>query len=101
MGGLGLTTGLLDAATLGNCLIRIMIKGESDTLLDRYAESRKKAWVEVTNVESAAFKNRLVSIEPEHVEERSRYFDALNNDPNIHRRIANSLNEVLQDLSAD
>jgi hypothetical protein len=78
-----------------------MLKDESDVLLDRYAESRRKAWVEVTDKESAAFKNRLTSTQPEHVEERKRYFNALNNDPDIHRRIANSMNEVLQDLSSD
>jgi 2-polyprenyl-6-methoxyphenol hydroxylase-like FAD-dependent oxidoreductase len=101
LGGLGLTTGLLDAATLGNCLIRMLVKGESDILLTRYADSRRKAWVDVTNAESAAFKYRLSSTDPKHVAERERYFNALNNDPDIHRRIANSMNEVLQDLSAD
>ena len=49
--------------------------------------------------ESSAFKFRLSSMKPEHVAERKRYFNALNNDPEIHRRIANSMNEVLQDLS--
>jgi hypothetical protein len=38
---------------------------------------------------------------PEHVEERKRFFDALNNDPNIHKNIASSMNAVLEDLSLD
>jgi 2-polyprenyl-6-methoxyphenol hydroxylase-like FAD-dependent oxidoreductase len=98
---LGLTTGLLDAATLGNCLIRVIVNGEAELLLDKYAEQRRKAWVDVTDKESAAFKFRLSSMKPEHVAERKRYFNALNNDPEIHRRIANSMNEVLQDLSVE
>jgi len=101
LGGLGLTTGLLDAATLGNCLTRVIAKGESETLLDKYAEQRRKAWADVTDKESAAFKFRLSSMKPEHVAERNRYFNALNNDPDIHRRIADSMNEVLQDLSIE
>jgi 2-polyprenyl-6-methoxyphenol hydroxylase-like FAD-dependent oxidoreductase len=98
---LGLTTGLLDAATLGNCLIRVIVKGESDNLLTKYATVRRKAWVEVTNPESTAFKYRVSSMKPEHVEERKHFFDALNNDPNIHKFIANSMNEVLEELQLD
>jgi hypothetical protein len=78
----------------------MFVQHESDVLLTRYEESRRKAW-DVTNKESAAFKFRLSSVKPEHIEERQRYFNALNNDPSIHRRIADSMNEVLHDLSVD
>jgi len=32
-------------------------------------------------------------MEPEHVEERTKFFDALNNDPNIHEYIGRSMSE--------
>jgi hypothetical protein len=38
---------------------------------------------------------------PEHVKEREEFFDALNNNPDVHLHIANSMNELLEDLSAD
>lgn len=79
----------------------MVTKGESDDLLSQYAEVRRKAWVDVTNPESTAFKYRVSSMAPEHVEERKHFFDALNNDPNIHKMIANSMNEVLNDFSTE
>ena len=100
IGGLGLTTGLLDAACLGNCLIRILTKKEPDTLLTQYAETRRKAWLTVTDPESTAFKHRLSSTEPQHIKDREGFFYALNNDPNVYTHIANSMNEVLEDLEA-
>lgn len=70
-------------------------------MLSKYAESRRNAWLEVTNKESTAFKHRVSSMRPEHVKEREQFFDALNNNPDVHLHIANSMNEVLEDLSAD
>jgi len=55
----------------------------------------------VTDKESAANKNRLTSMAPEHVAEREFFFNALNNDPNMHMAIATSMSAVLEDLSAD
>jgi hypothetical protein len=40
-------------------------------------------------------------MKPEHVEERKHFFEALNNDPNMHLAIANSMNAVLEDLSVE
>jgi 2-polyprenyl-6-methoxyphenol hydroxylase-like FAD-dependent oxidoreductase len=96
-----LTTGLLDAATFGNCFIRIFVKQESDELLTKYADTRRKAWLKVTNPESTAFKHRVSSMEPEHVEERTKFFDALNNDPNIQEYIGRSMSEMLVDFSTE
>lgn len=95
-----MTTGLLDAASLGNCLIRVLVKNEPDALLTKYAESRRNAWLTVTNPESTAFKHRLSSTDPQHVQDREKFFDALNNDPEVYTHIANSMNEVLEDLEA-
>jgi hypothetical protein len=68
-----LTTGLLDAAALGNCLIRFLVIHD---LLMKYVDVRRKAWVKITNPEPTGFKYRVSSMNPEHVEERKRFFDA-------------------------
>jgi 2-polyprenyl-6-methoxyphenol hydroxylase-like FAD-dependent oxidoreductase len=96
-----LTTGHLDAASLGNCLIRIIVEKESDELLSRYAKVRREAFVNVTNPESIGFKHRVSSMEPQHVEERGKFFEALNNDPEFHNHVAKSMAEVFQDFSSE
>jgi 2-polyprenyl-6-methoxyphenol hydroxylase-like FAD-dependent oxidoreductase len=46
-GGMGLTGGLCDAGGLSDCLIGVLKKGCGDDLLDKYAEIRKKIFLEV------------------------------------------------------
>jgi 2-polyprenyl-6-methoxyphenol hydroxylase-like FAD-dependent oxidoreductase len=101
IGGLGLTTGLLDAATLGNVMIRVINKGESDDLVTKYSEIRRKAWIEVTDKESTMFKHHLTSTQPDHVEARNGFFNAINNDPDLGKRMAESMNATLPELSLD
>ena len=99
IGGLGLTTGLLDAAALGNCLIRILTRGgaeAADALLSSYAQSRRRAFVEYTNASSIANKLRLQSDHPEEVCKREAFFARLNGDPDFVRELANRMNEALQ-----
>ncbi|KAM5359706.1 hypothetical protein ACJZ2D_014275 [Fusarium nematophilum] len=99
VGGLGLTTGFLDAAALGNCLIRILIHCEEpDALLGRYESVRRAAWVNYTNKASIDFKLRLHSTNPEVVAAREGFFNALNNDPDIHLKTATMMNEQVEDM---
>ncbi|KAF4555598.1 FAD-binding domain-containing protein 29 [Elsinoe fawcettii] len=98
IGDLGLTTGLMDAAALGNCFIKIYKYNEpAQHLLERYAEVRKEAWVKYTNPGSIDFKLRVHSTHPDAVASREKFFDALNNDPDIHVKMATMMNEVIQD----
>lgn len=46
-GGQGMNTGLVDAMVLGEALIRVVRDGESDTLLDDYARTRRPAAADV------------------------------------------------------
>lgn len=88
----------MDAAALGNCFTRIYKHKESaDHLLQRYAEVRKEAWVKYTNPGSIDFKLRVHSEYPDAVASRKGFFDALNNDPDIHMKMATMMNEVIQD----
>jgi hypothetical protein len=44
---MGLTGGLCDAGGLSDVLIGVLRKGSSDDILDKYAEIRKKLFLEV------------------------------------------------------
>jgi hypothetical protein len=65
------------------------------------ADVRRDAFVKVTNPESIAFKQRVSSVEPEHVEDRNKFFEALNNDPEFHSQFAKSMAQVFQDFSTE
>jgi 2-polyprenyl-6-methoxyphenol hydroxylase-like FAD-dependent oxidoreductase len=47
--GMGLTTGICDAAGLADCLIGVLRKGCDDSLLDKYASVRYQKYQDITN----------------------------------------------------
>jgi 2-polyprenyl-6-methoxyphenol hydroxylase-like FAD-dependent oxidoreductase len=47
-GGMGLTGGLCDAGGLSDCLIGVLRMGCGEDLLDKYAEIRRKIFLEVS-----------------------------------------------------
>ncbi|EXJ67585.1 uncharacterized protein A1O5_09598 [Cladophialophora psammophila CBS 110553] len=98
IGGLGLTTGLLDSAALGNCLIRIFQHNEpADPLLERYAQVRRDTWIKFTNAQSIDFKLRVHSFHPDVEAARNGLFYALNTDPSMHLKMATMMNEITKD----
>jgi 2-polyprenyl-6-methoxyphenol hydroxylase-like FAD-dependent oxidoreductase len=101
IGGLGLTTGLLDAAALGNVLIRVLIKGEdanADELLDRYAQVRRKAFAEYSNPQSIENKYRLHSQDEQVNKKRNAFFHALTTKPKeTSTLMASQMNQFLDD----
>jgi hypothetical protein len=56
IGGLGLTTGILDAGPLARALTAVINRNAPDSLLDRWDELRRKCWHEHTNKQSIGFK---------------------------------------------
>ena len=96
MGGLGLTTGLLDATVCGNALGRIF-KGESDSLLDKYAESRRKVFLTFTNPVSILNKERVMSTDPVVIRKREEFFDKISNDKEFRRNMRSGLVNLLPD----
>ncbi|EMT62878.1 3-(3-hydroxy-phenyl)propionate/3-hydroxycinnamic acid hydroxylase [Fusarium odoratissimum] len=81
VGGLGLTTGLLDAAHLGVSLRRILNEGASTELPDVYNNARRRVFRERTDPISTANFFRLMSDKPEDNKKRAEFFKRLH-DPN-------------------
>ncbi|KAH7409386.1 hypothetical protein BKA64DRAFT_774076 [Cadophora sp. MPI-SDFR-AT-0126] len=83
VGGLGLTTGLLDAATLGEIFKTIRVGGQSTIeMLKAYEDSRREAFLSYTNPISIQNFKRLFSLESADVMEREERFKMIN-EPNI------------------
>ncbi|KAF5638174.1 3-(3-hydroxyphenyl)propionate 2-hydroxylase [Fusarium sp. NRRL 25303] len=81
VGGLGLTTGLLDAAHLGKALAQVINENAPETALDEYATARRGVYKNVTDPLSTANLLRLKSTAPEDIAAREAFFKMLN-DPN-------------------
>ncbi|KAL4821926.1 hypothetical protein BDW67DRAFT_179748 [Aspergillus spinulosporus] len=77
-GGLGLTTGFLDAAALGRVLIQIINEQKPVSLLERYATERLDVFLWYTNRIATQNRKRLLSTEPVDVQERELFFERIN-----------------------
>jgi 2-polyprenyl-6-methoxyphenol hydroxylase-like FAD-dependent oxidoreductase len=65
LGGLGLTSGLLDAVILGDALAAVIHGTADDGVLDRYAAERRRVFLEVTGPAAAENKRRISERDPE------------------------------------
>ncbi|RGP64192.1 3-3-hydroxy-phenylpropionate 3-hydroxycinnamic acid hydroxylase [Fusarium sporotrichioides] len=83
IGGLGLTTGLLDAAHLAESLCQTLLEKAEPIVLDQYAEIRRSIFLHRTNPLSTDNLNRLRSRDPEHVWQRDEFFAKLNKSKDI------------------
>jgi hypothetical protein len=97
IGGLGLTTGILDATVLGNILNRILKLGESDHLLSEYERTRRQAFLEFTNPLSIANKERMCSTDPEKVKEREWFFNKLNTDDEFQKIVNRGMDKAMEE----
>ncbi|KAJ9143471.1 hypothetical protein NKR23_g6577 [Pleurostoma richardsiae] len=87
-GGLGLTTGFLDAALLGNVLKEIIKDGQPLARLQEYGQERRYRFLEYTNKAAITNRKRLLSTASEDVEEREEFFAQLNErNPAIFKRL--------------
>ncbi len=84
-GGLGLTSGLLDADILGDALPAVIKRAASDDLLDRYAQERQRVFREVTGPTAAENKRRLKETDPEKKRADNERFKKLRDDPQFQR----------------
>jgi 2-polyprenyl-6-methoxyphenol hydroxylase-like FAD-dependent oxidoreductase len=86
-GGLGLTSGLLDAAHLGDALSAVVLGDAPDEALDEYAAERRRIFWEVTSPTASENKRRLAERDPQRRRtdlERLRRLDA---DPAFQREV--------------
>jgi 2-polyprenyl-6-methoxyphenol hydroxylase-like FAD-dependent oxidoreductase len=84
-GGLGLTSGLLDADLLGDALPAVINRAADDALLDRYARERRRVFLEVTGPTAAENIRRLKEADPEKKRADNARFEKLRNDPQFQR----------------
>jgi len=89
IGGLGLTTGIIDAHIYGNVLSRAFNSSscDADALLTEAAESRRSAWLNATGPASMANLNRLRSMDKGEVAKRDEFFRRLREDPEFWREV--------------
>lgn len=85
-GGMGLTTGICDAAGLADCLIGVLRKGCDDSLLNKYAEIRRDKYQNITNKVSYQNICLLRDTDPEKPEEAD-FFKTMNSSPEARRKI--------------
>jgi 3-(3-hydroxy-phenyl)propionate hydroxylase len=65
IGGMGLNGGIQDAANLSDKLVRILLDGAPDSLLDVYDRQRRTVAIEFVQEQSIANKKRLEESDPE------------------------------------
>lgn len=80
IGGLGLTTGILDAYAIGNALGRVCRGEAKEELVAEAAMYRRQKWLDTTSKLSMVNYRRLASVEEQDVEEREAFFEKLNTD---------------------
>ncbi|KAK7398525.1 hypothetical protein QQX98_012101 [Neonectria punicea] len=79
VGGLGLTTGLLDAAHLADGLKQVLLEAASPDVLTEYAEKRRAIFRDVTDPISTENLLRLMSTSPTDIKKREDFFATLRN----------------------
>lgn len=83
-GGLGLTGGIVDVGNLFDALIGIHKGVADDSILDKYAEVRKRMWEEVVDPMSRENFRRLHDQDPDTARENDGFFQALIKAENDH-----------------
>lgn len=95
-GGLGATSGIVDAYCYGNALARVIKDGDSDELLTECSNSRRDAWSNVTNPASIMnFKRDSDSQDEEAKKFRAMFFHKLNTDPLFYKVLGAKLDPLL------
>ena len=97
IGGLGLTSGILDSFCIGNALVRVIQNSEPDSLLTDCANSRRQAWLDATNELSQANIRRLYGHDEESIAMREGFFDKLRSDPNFPAKIRAGFDKMIPD----
>lgn len=95
IGGLGLTGGILDAFAYGNAFTRVLVGGESESLLTECANSRRTAWLETTNMLSMTNLKRLCGFDKETAKAREDFFHLLKTDESFPAKVRSGFDEMM------
>ena len=88
IGGYGLTSGLLDAVALGYPLAAVFHGLQNETILDRYAEERRRIFVERTSPAASENLRRFQERDPERKAADLERFRRLREDPEFNQAAA-------------
>jgi 2-polyprenyl-6-methoxyphenol hydroxylase-like FAD-dependent oxidoreductase len=80
-GGLGLTTGVIDAMALVDTLSAVIAGRAEDAVLDFYSQERRRVYLEVTSPLASNFKRMLSEKDPKRREQDVQMFQAMVDDP--------------------
>jgi 2-polyprenyl-6-methoxyphenol hydroxylase-like FAD-dependent oxidoreductase len=73
IGGFGLTTGITDAACLGDALVAVMQGYDDDSLLQTYSDVRRMVFLQVSNPRSIEAKRKAQS-DPDNLSDADKEF---------------------------
>jgi len=82
-GGMGLTTGVIDAMQLVDYLSSVVLKRRDESVLDYYAAERRRVYLEVTSPIATGFKQQLAESDPEKRAAGTARMRAMAEDPSI------------------
>jgi 2-polyprenyl-6-methoxyphenol hydroxylase-like FAD-dependent oxidoreductase len=82
-GGMGLTTGVIDAMQLVDYLASVIGKRRDESVLDFYATERRRVYLEVTTPIATGFKQQLAESDPEKRAAGTARMRAMAVDPSI------------------
>jgi 2-polyprenyl-6-methoxyphenol hydroxylase-like FAD-dependent oxidoreductase len=85
MGGLGLTSGLLDAVALGQALAFVIREGAPESVLDHYAAERRRVFLEITGPTAAENLRRMSESDPARQAKDGERFRRLREEPTFAR----------------
>ena len=86
VGGLGLTGGIMDAQALIDALGAVINDRADESLLDVYAEERRRIFLEITSPAASEFKRMVAESDPERRRQDQEAFRAASEDPEIMRQ---------------
>jgi 2-polyprenyl-6-methoxyphenol hydroxylase-like FAD-dependent oxidoreductase len=86
-GGLGLTSGILDAVHLGDALAAVIQRRAPDHVLDDYAQERRDVFLKFTSPTASENKRRLSERDPSKRQADLERLRRLNDDPEFQREV--------------
>ena len=85
-GGLGLTSGILDAAHLGDAMAAVVRGAAPEQVLDDYAQERRRIFLDFTSPTASENKRRLGETDPARRQADLERLRRLNDDPELQRQ---------------